>query len=152
MRQAIVGGSAAAALVVTSYAIWSFTRPGPIVPMHTQLRHDDFLFSVNGVRSATAAHDIKRMTVDILVVNQAKRVGYNWRDTIAFVEDESGRRYAPVSKNAFTLSPGESRIASVEFQLPKAIAKPVVRFWDGIYMGDAFDAAKYARTRVSIAR
>jgi len=150
MRQAILGGAAAAALVVTSYAVWSFTRPGPLVSMHTPIRHDDFLFSVNATRSTPHSAGVNRLSLDVLVVNQAKRVNYDWRDTIAFVEDVDGKRYDPVSTETFTLAPGESRIATVTFDVPASIRQPVVRFWDGIYMGDAFNGGAYARTRVSI--
>jgi len=149
MRQAILGGAAAAALVVTSYAVWSFTRPGPLVPMHTALRHDDFLFSVNGL-STIAEGGTNRLLVDVLVINQAKRVNYEWRDAIAFLEDGRGNRYEPASHNAFSLAPGESRVATVTFEVPRETRHPVVRFWDGIYMGDAFNGVAYARVRVSL--
>lgn len=151
MYRAILGGAAAAALVVTSYAVWSFSRPGPLVAMRTPLRHDDFLFSVNGVHSVPLKN-ANHLLVDVLVVNQAKRVDYHWRDAIAFVQDAAGNRYDAVSHSTFMLAPGESRTATIAFDLPKSIQHPVVRFWDGIYMGDAFDGAKYARARVSIAQ
>ena len=150
MRQAILGGAAVAAFVVTSYSVWSFTRPGPLVGMRTPIRHDDFLFSVNGTRTSPAPNNEHHLLVDVLVVNQAKRVDYEWRDTIAFIEDADGKRYDPVSHNTFSLQPGESRTATVSFLVPRMIREPVVRFWDGIYMGDAFNGGAYARTRVSI--
>ena len=151
MYRVILGGAAAAALVVTSYAVWSFSRPGPLVAMHTPLRHDDFVFSVNAAHSVPFK-DANHLLIDVLIVNQAKRVEYEWRNAIAFVEDAGGNRYDAVSDNSFALRPGESRVAAIAFDVPKSVQHPVVRFWDGIYMGDAFDGAKYARARVSIAQ
>lgn len=146
MRKAFMGGAAVAAFVVTSYAVWSFSRPGPVVAMRTPLRHDDFLFSVNDARAASAT----RVVVDILVVNQARRVGYAWNDSIAYLQDERGNRYNAVSRHAFELSPGTSRTAQVTFDVPADARGLAVRFWDGIDMGDALDGARYARSLVAL--
>ena len=89
-------------------------------------------------------------TAAILVQNQARRVGYPWRDSIAYLADASGTRYRPSSKGAFSLAPGESRVAHVVFNIPANGAGVVLRFWDGIFMGDAFDANVYGRTAVRI--
>jgi len=145
MRKAFMGGAAAAALVVTSYAVWSFARPGPVVALRTPLRHDDFLFSVNGANSRG-----RHVTIDILVVNQARRVDYAWRDSIAYLQDDRGNRYAPVSRHSFELAPGASRTAHVAFDVPVDARGLGVRFWDGIFMGDALDGALYARSLVAL--
>lgn len=108
MFKAFADGAAAAALVVTSYAVWSFTRPGP-------RRHGGFV------------------TIDILVVNHARRAKYAWRDSIAYLQDERGDRYTPVSSQAFELTPGASRTVRVAFDVPALARGLAVRFLDGIH-------------------
>lgn len=145
MNAAFLGGTATAVLVITSYTAWSFARTGPIVGLHQPVRHDDFLFTVNGVRPRQ-----KQLLVEILVVNQAKRVDYHWRDSIAYVQDARGNRYAAVSGGRFTLAPGDSRTATAAFDIPNDARGLTLRFWDGIDMGDALDAATYARSRLEL--
>lgn len=127
MRRAFMGGAAAAALVVTSYAVWSFARPGRL------LRHDGFV------------------TIEILVVNHARRAAYAWRDSVAYLQDDCGNRYAPVSSQAFAVSPGTSRTVCVAFDVPVDARGLAVRFRDGIRMSDAVDRPLTARLPAPLA-
>ncbi len=89
-----------------------------------------------------------RYHVAILVQNQALRVDYRWRDDIAGVTDRAGVRYRPTSCGQFVLGPGQSRIADVTFDLPRAARDAKIQFWDGIFMGDALNGGAYAKARI----
>ena len=132
--------------VVGGYATVCVYGPVREVAIGTPIRHDDFFFTMTNVARSGGAH----YDVTVLVQNRARRVDYEWRDTIAYVQVGGGKRYAPVSDARFIIGPGVSREAHVAFELPAGAKDVDLRFWDGIFMGDAFDAAAYSRTAVRL--
>ena len=141
--------AAAVLLPIAAYCLWCAYGPVNDVALNTPIRHDDFLFSVQNVSSRRSGR-LMQYTAAILVQNQARRLGYPWRDSIAYLADASGTRYRPSSKGSFWLAPGESRVAHVAFNVPADSTGVVLRFWDGVFIGDAFDANAYGRTAVRI--
>jgi hypothetical protein len=149
MKKAPVICIVAAVFVVTSYAIWSFARPAHAVGFGERIRHDDFLFSVEGARRAPRG-DASIVSVDVLVVNQAKRVGYEWRDSIAYLTDDRGTRYGSESDGTYEIAPGNELRRTVRFRVPRDAANLSLHFWDGVFMGDALDGVAYAKTYVPL--
>jgi len=119
------------------------------VPRRTVIVHDDFTYTVEGFR---VKHDARalRLEVALRVANRAKRVPYVWRDTIAYVADARGRRYAPLSHDVIRIQAGDTAVVMLDFALPRDAHRVVLRFWDGIFMGDVFDGLRYARSAVAL--
>ncbi len=145
----ILWAAGIAALLFAVYASWSAFGPVHVVAIGQRIQHDDFFFTVQHV-TAVPGPAGTRYTVSILVENQAKRVPYTWRDGITVIRDADGKTYAPVSSGTFTLDAGESRTARVAFLLPANVRGPALRFWDGIFMGDALNGVRYAHEEVAL--
>ncbi|PZR59633.1 MAG: hypothetical protein DLM50_00540 [Candidatus Meridianibacter frigidus] len=141
---------AALAVVFTSIAAYAHASAAPmVVPRGTAIRHDDFIFTVvRAKRSPSFQGD--RYSVVVRIDNHALRVPYQWSDSIVFVSDAAGNRYAAQSKGECELPPGASRNVRVDFDLPRGAARPVLHFWDGVLMGDLFDGVAYARVGVRL--
>lgn len=135
---------------VAAYSAWCSFGPVRRLSLGQPIRHDDFLFTVERVHRLAQMNGAMRYTITVLVQNQALRVPYAWNDGIAYVVDARGRRYVPLSAGSFTLEAGQSRAAHIEFQLPSGANRPLLRFWDGMFMGDVFDANAYGRTAVAL--
>ena len=149
MKHGFLAAFGALAAAIAIYAIVSAAQATHSVNIGEPIRHDDFLFTVERIASQTSG-DRTRYHVSILVQNQAVRVGYRWHDAIAYIDDASGVHYRPSTNDEFVLAPGESRITNVAFDLPRTIGRPSLRFWDGIFMGDALNGAAYAKARVGL--
>lgn len=143
-----------AVLLLVGYAGWTRFRPPYPVAIGTPIRHDDFLFTVTDVRRRAVPGGGASYRVSVKVENQAKVVPYRWRDDIAYVRafDAQGFGHDFFAKptSGFTLAPGESRIAHLEFAVPAGMSSANLRFWDGIFMGDAFNGAAYVKAIVPL--
>lgn len=151
MSRWIFAGASALATVLLLYVIVSAAKPPQNVAIGVPIRHDDFLFTVQRI-TARRSREMTHYDVAILVQNQALRVDYHWRDDIAYVAAANGERFRPTSRGDFVLAPGESRSATVRFSLPATLASPSLRFWDGIFMGDAFNGGAYAKASIPLDR
>jgi hypothetical protein len=128
-----------------------------IVPVGQAVRQDDFLYTVTHVvEKKTASSTV--YVVTIRVDNQALRVDYHWSDDIAYVADGAGRKFqaransaaAGETKEEWTVPPGGSADYTLDFELPKDARAPVLRYWNGILMGDIFDGAEYAHVAIPL--
>ncbi|MBV8363872.1 MAG: hypothetical protein JO193_04845 [Candidatus Eremiobacteraeota bacterium] len=127
---------------------WTYTAARVrTVPTGTTVVHDDFTYTVQNV-TKTRDGSASIYDVALLVQNHAKRVPYVWRDRTAYMVDERGRTYAPVSRYSANLYPGQSVEVHLRFAMPADTKKPSLRFWDTIFIGDLFDGLRYARTAV----
>ncbi len=142
-------GLATCAVALITYIVWCNARPAFTVAVGTPIRHDDFLFTVTAVRRIPLSDSFTEYHVDVLVRNEAMRVPYKWRDSIAYLRDASGRSHPPLTNGAFTLNPSESGTAHLLFRLRADSSNPL-RFWDGIFMGDAFNGVAYAHAAVPL--
>ncbi|MBV9148505.1 MAG: hypothetical protein JO024_01465 [Candidatus Eremiobacteraeota bacterium] len=118
-------------------------RPG------TTIVHDDFTYTVERV-AAHAEKSSEMYEVTLRVENRAKRVPYLWQDAIAYVVDEHGHKYHPISRGTLKLAAGSKAWVHPRFRLPQQVRKPTLRFWDSVFMGDVFDGVQYARTAVAL--
>ena len=144
------GAVFAVGALAAAYGSWSAFGPVRRVAIGQAIRHDDFVFTVRRVSRAAQPDGRVRYVVDVEVQNQAMQVSYRWSDSTAYVEDAARHRYAPASDGAFDLPAGQTQVAAVQFMLPANVKDPALRFWDGIFMGDAFDANAYGRTAVTL--
>ena len=153
MNKWVLRAAFAALSVLILAAAYVLSVFGPVyeVARGQSIRHDDFFYTVTAVarRPRDSRHD--RYVVTVVVENRSMRVGYSWRDRIAYVRDGRGPRYAPVSQGTFTLAPGVRRTVALEFDLPNTMRHPLLRFWDGVYLGDVFNAVRYAKAGVPLA-
>ena len=134
-----------AMLCATAYASAQvrMVRPGATIV------HDDFAYTVERVGTQhTGAGTNYQLTLRI--ENRAKRVSYQWRDRIAYVVDEYGRKYGPLSDETLALKPGSTALVHPRFRLPARVHRATLRFWDSVFMGDVFDGVQYARTAVAL--
>ena len=148
MRVALIG-LALIAIVIT----YVRSPPMDIVPIGQPLRQDDFTYTVTRVLKERTA-DTVSYVVTIRVNNDAKRVDYRWSDDMVFVTDAAGRRYraaAPAaSADRAAIPPGASAAYDLTFDLPADAMNPMLRYWNGILMGDVFDGLAYARAAVAL--
>lgn len=124
------------------------------VAIGTPIRHDDFLFTVQEVRRSRLPGGAALYRVAVRVQNQAKIVNYQWHDTIAYVRafDERGfgHNFFPTTRRSFVLNAGEERTAHLTFAVPAGYSSANLRFWDGIFMGDALNGGAYGRAIVPL--
>ena len=140
-------GLAACAAILLSWA-YAEAQVRTVAP-GTTIVHDDFTYTVEAVnkierKSATIYN------IAVRVENRAKRVSYSWRDATAYIVDEHGRKYAPISDGALELSAGRSATVHPRFLIPRSVRKASLRYWDTVFMGDVFDGLRYARTAVAL--
>ncbi len=151
----VVGGAAAVVvLLAAGFAAWAIPRIPHVVAVGTPIRHDDFLFTVTQIRRSRLASGTALYRVDVRVQNEAKIVNYRWRDTIAYVRafdaDGFGHDFYSVTHGSFMLPAGDERTANLDFLVPRGFSSANLRFWDGIFMGDAFNGAAYANAIVPL--
>ncbi len=149
LRVALIG-LALIAIVIT----YVRSLPMDIVPIGQAVRQDDFTYTVTRVLKERTA-DTVSYVVTIRVNNDAKRVDYRWSDDTVFVTDAAGRRYraaAPTTPAAdrAPISPGASAAYDLTFDLPADAKNPMLRYWNGILMGDVLDGLAYTRTAVAL--
>src|ERR1022692_3223921 len=122
--------------------------PVDVISIGTPVRQDDFTYTVTRVVKEQKSENVSYV-VTIRVDNEAKRVDYHWSDDIAFVTDASGRRYQAIAPSPSAaadrtpIPPGESATYDLTFDLPADAKHPMLRYWNGILMGDVFDVAAY---------
>ncbi|HKW45527.1 MAG TPA: DUF4352 domain-containing protein [Candidatus Eremiobacteraceae bacterium] len=129
--------------------------PVEVVAVGTPVRQDDFRYTVTRVLKHRASETVSYI-VTIRVDNDAKQVVYVWRDDAAYVEDSAGRRYP--SRNSKSqgqrdrepILAGDSASYDLTFDVPAAAAGPMLRYSNGILMGDVFDLGAYTRAAVPL--
>jgi hypothetical protein len=147
----------AAAIVVVAggaFAAWVVTRVPYVVAVGTPIRHDDFLFTVTAIHRTRLPDGTAHYRVAVLVQNQAKVVDYQWRDTIASVRAFDGEGYGhdffSTTRGSFVLRAGEKHTVNLTFDVPAGYSSANLRFWDGIFMGDAFNGGAYGKAIVPL--
>lgn len=148
----------AAALVLVALIAFRFgahARTPKIIPVGQAVRQDDFLYTVTHVAAKrTPSSAVYEVTIQ--VDNQALRVDYHWSNDTAYVQDDSGRKFHARADSTgaeagdSTVPPGGSAEFTLDFELPKDARAPVLRYWNGILMGDIFDGAEYAHVAVPL--
>jgi len=152
----VVSGAAliVVAFLLAGFMLWPQIRPPYVVAVGTPIRHDDFLFTVTRIRQHPLQDGTRQYRVAVRVKNEAKIVNYRWRDTIAYVRafDSGGfgHNFYPLTSGGFVLPPGAERTAELEFRIPTSVSSASLRFWDGIFMGDAFNGANYSKAIVPL--
>ncbi|HEX5275816.1 MAG TPA: hypothetical protein VFW34_11145 [Candidatus Rubrimentiphilum sp.] len=141
-------------LIVGAFVVSSVIRPPTVVAVGTPIQHDDFFFTVTAIDRRTLADGTAHYRVSVRVQNQAKAVGYRWRDGIAYVRAFDsrgfGRNFLPVTHGSFVLAAGQERTAKLAFEIPPGYSSANLRFWDGAFMGDAFNGAAYGKAIVPL--
>ena len=144
---AIVAAAAGAAAFV-------LTRTPYTVAVGAPIRHDDFLFTVTGIHRTRLADGTAQYRVTVLVQNRAKVVGYQWRDSIAYVRafDHGGygHNFFSATHGSFVIRAGDERTSNLTFDVPPGYSSANLRFWDGIFMGDAFNGGAYGNAIVPL--
>jgi hypothetical protein len=146
--------AAIALLVLLLFAAWVKLRAPHVVAIGTPIRHDDFMFTVTRVQQSLLRDGSSLYRVTVNVRNEAKVVNYQWRDEVAYVRafDERGfgHNFSSSTRRSFVLAPGGDRDAHLLFRLPKSVSSAGMYFWDGIYMGDAFNGGAYTKAVVPL--
>ena len=149
-------GAAAAliALLVVAFLAWAIPRVPHVVAVGTPIQHDDFFFTVMQTKQHRLPDGTAQYRVAVVVRNAAKVVNYQWRDAIAYVrafDDRGfGHDFYPLTHRSFILPAGSARTTELEFRVPRGFSSANLRFWDGIFMGDAFNGGAYAREIVPL--
>lgn len=128
----------------------NFFGPAYTVPLGAPVRHDDFTFTVTAVSRTSLPGGQLTYTVHVAVANQAKRVPYHWNDRIAYVREGRGPRYYAVTRQDVTIAAGDIANLTLKFVVPESVTHPALRYWDGVFMGDAFNGAAYAKAAVRL--
>ena len=158
MKPKIWYAFAAAVAIVTlvgaGFTAWALIRTPYVVAVGTPIQHDDFLFTVTAIDHRRLADGTAHYRVSVRVQNQAKVVNYQWRDSIAYVRAFDtrgfGRDFLPVTHGSFVLAAGQERTAKLAFNIPPGYSSANLRFWDGVFMGDAFNGAAYGKAIVPL--
>ena len=150
----LAGALAIVVLIMLALAAFSLSRTPYVVAVGTPIQHDDFFFTVTAISRHRFADGSAHYSVSVRVQNQAKVVDYQWRDSIAYVRafDSGGfgHDFFPVTHGSFTLRAGEERTAKLAFDVPRGYSSANLRFWDGIFMGDALNGGAYTKAIVPL--
>jgi hypothetical protein len=143
-----------AVVAIAIAVIYIHSQPQIIVAVGQPVRQDDFLYTVTRVVKHRENANIAYI-VTIRVDNQAKVVDYRWRDESAYVAGATGRQYRalPDSRSGLDRPPipaGESAAYTLTFVLPANEQLPMLRYSNGILMGDVFDGAAYRRAAIPL--
>jgi hypothetical protein len=148
------GAAALALLLVVGFAAWAIPRIPHVVAVGTPIQHDDFFFKVIQTKRRQLPDRTALYHVAVVVRNGAKMVDYQWRDAIAYVrafDDRGfGHDFYPLTHRSFILRAGSARTTELEFRIPPGFSSANLRFWDGIFMGDAFNGGAYSREIVPL--
>jgi hypothetical protein len=131
------------------------SMPLDVTQIGTPVRQDDFTYTVTRVVKVKKSENVSYV-VTIRVDNEAKRVDYRWSDDIASVSDSTGRRYRAVAASSSVaaertpIPPGGSATYDLIFNLPADAKYPMLRYWNGVLMGDVFDGIAYSRTAIAL--
>lgn len=149
MRPLVVAGI----VVVLAVLLYARTVFGPVysVAIGTPIRHDDFTFTVRSVRNQQAKR-ARTYEVVVDIENQARVVNYSWNDRIAYVRDGRGPRYYSQESRSVAIAPGQTARVRLHFVVPETLHSPQLRFWDGVFMGDALNGVRYARAAVALTK
>lgn len=159
-------------LFPASYTAYVLTRPERVIGLGERIHHDDFEYSVVDVKKMKSIGEGENPVaakgvfyiVTLKVENRAIRVDHEWDISMAYVEDESGRKYerslegqeardeAQGIHNAalHTTPPGVSETADVVFDLPADAKNPCLKIWKDVLMGDMFDGIAYRKVKVQL--
>jgi hypothetical protein len=172
MKKLLALAAFGATFCAAVYIPYVLTRPEKIIGLGEQIRHDDFFYSVTGVKkSKTIGEEDQRVTaqgtfyiVSLKVENKAVRVDHRWDISMAHIEDEAGRKYHPFAegqeawdemlgaKNAarHTTPAGASETADIVFDLPADVKNPGLKIWKDVLMGDVLDGVAYRKVKVAL--
>ena len=129
--------------------------PVAIVAVGAPVRQDDFRYTVTRVLKHRTT-DTVSYVVTIRVDNDAKQVSYVWRDDSAYVVDSVGHHYfarnsaSPGRRDRQPISAGDSASYDLTFDVPAPAVGPMLRYSNGILMGDVFDLGAYTRAAVPL--
>jgi len=150
----LIGIAAAVVLVGGAFTTFAIVGTPHVVAVGTPIRHDDFLFTVASIHRSRSHDGTAHYRVAVLVQNQAKVVDYQWRDSIAsvraFDKGGFGHDFYPLTRGSFILHAGEEKTANLTFDVPAGYSSANLRFWDGIFMGDALNGSAYGKAIVPL--
>ncbi len=160
------------ATVTGLYIAYVLTRPEKVIGFGEKIHHDDFDYSVLKVEKLKTLGDGTRSVstqgtfyvVTLKVENNAIRVNHQWDISMAYVEDQTGRKYRHSVKaqkvwdeaqsipNAavHNTSHGAVETADIVFDLPEIVQNPCLKIWKDVLMGDMFDGVAYRRVKVQL--
>ena len=143
-----------------------------IIGLNQRIHHDDFEYRVtqfsvtdtigSGANRQRAAG--RFYIVDFEVENLARRVNHEWDNSIAYIVDETGKKFenlpaAQAVLNAvhpfnfssrYRTPPGATENTRLVFDIPAACTHPYLLVRGDLLMGDVLDAKAFARTRVKL--
>ncbi len=142
------------ALLAVLYASYVLSRPEKVIGLGERIHHDDFEYSVVDVKKQKSIGEGENLVaakgtfyiVTLKVENRTIRVNHEWDISMAYIEDESGRKYhrslegqeawdkAQGISNAalHTTPPGASEAADIVFDLPADTKNPCLKIWKDI--------------------
>ncbi|HET9392799.1 MAG TPA: hypothetical protein VFO29_04650 [Candidatus Rubrimentiphilum sp.] len=148
------GAAALVAVLAAGFVLWAVPRVPHVIALGTPIQHDDFFFTVIQSKRQQLPDRSARYHVAVVVRNGAKVVNYQWRDAIAYVrafDDRGfGHDFYPLTHRSFILPAGSARTTELEFRIPPGFSSANLRFWDGIFMGDAINGGAYSREIVPL--
>jgi hypothetical protein len=162
----------AALLLLATVLLMGACPQERVIGLNQRIHHDDFEYRVTqfSVADAIGSGASRQKPagrfyiVTFEVANLAKRVNHEWDNSIAYIVDESGRKYEnlPAAQallnavNPFNFSSqhctpaGATENTQLVFDIPSACTHPYLLVRGDLLMGDVFDAKAFARTKVKL--
>lgn len=172
MKKLVFLGIGLAIVLAVLYTSFVLTRPEKTIAQGEVIHHDDFDYSVAKVEKIKSIENEARSVsaegtfyvVTLKVENNAVRVNHRWDISMAYVEDQTGRKYRHsveaqeawddakgVQNAALHNTPhGSFETADIVFDLPENIQNPCLKIWKDVLMGDVFDGIAYRKVKVSL--
>jgi hypothetical protein len=143
-----------------------------IIGVGERIHHDDFEYSVPGymvtrfLKNGSDTLHAQGMfyIVTFKVENNAKRVGHEWDNSIAYIVDERAGSFENVPevqkfleksksfglKESYNTVAGSADSTCLAFDLPFNVTLPYLKVRGSILMGDMFNGALFRRVRIQL--
>jgi len=132
------------------------------------IQHDDFEYSVQGVRKTDMIGNVKAnglfYIINFRVENRAKRVSHNWDNSTAYLIDISGKVYENIPeqqrnltaaekfilKDKYNTPSGKTESTLLVFEVPAEVKEIYLKVRGEFLMGDLFDGSKFTKTKIKL--
>ncbi len=156
--------------IILALFIFSACSSEKTIGLKENIHHDDFEYSVQNVSKTQFIGSVKAKSffyiVTFRVENNAKRVGHDWDNSIAYLTDENGTEYEDSYEfqkrlrfrgtypfnllEKYRTQPGETDSTLLVFELPADAKEVYLKVRGEFLMGDLFDGSQFKKTRIKL--
>lgn len=134
------------------------------IGLNESIYHDDFEYLVTDFKVLSVDEYTKRYRVKFKVINNAKVLKHNWKNSIAYMVDSKGNIYnnnkelqiklnesEPFGwENEYHTYPKSEETTTLIFDLPKKVTQPYLKVSGKFSMGDILNLSEHKKMKVKL--